>query len=312
MVISEMSSMYLREQRINKYSKSTYYSAFNSFAKWIVKNKLEFNSLARHHIVRYVDYLEDKHELSTARYYYSIIRGFYAWMHDNGYFGDICKGIRAIKVDDNIKRNPLTVSQVEKMYNVLNVDTPLNLRNTLMIELMLKYGLRRVEVHRLNIGDIRNENDEFYMYIQGKGKIKKNDKLKLTNVTSELIGVHIENLKYVSDNSPLFVSFGNRNKNNRISKDSISNVVSVVFRDLGLGDKYTAHSLRHTHAMLLITELGLTVEQVQGRLRHKSITTTQRYFIYLKKQMILDNAAVRGLDERFKIRLENSQKHIKK
>lgn len=40
------------------------------------------------------------------------------------------------------------------------------------------------------------------------------------------------------------------------------------------GFSFTMHTLRHTHATLLLGEPGITVKQVQKRLGHSSATTT--------------------------------------
>jgi len=77
-----------------------------------------------------------------------------------------------------------------------------------------------------------------------------------------------------------------RNKGQRISVDTAYRTV-LRYADL-LDIRMTPHSFRHTCATLAM-EGGATPQQVQGHLRHASVTTTMQY--YEDRQILDDNAS---------------------
>lgn len=84
---------------------------------------------------------------------------------------------------------------------------------------MITGGLRTVEVTRANIGDIRNIGESTVLFIQGKGKIEKNDYVKLPDAVEKTIRTYLSSRKDdKSDTSPLFVSGSNNNNGKRLTE----------------------------------------------------------------------------------------------
>lgn len=67
-----------------------------------------------------------------------------------------------------------------------------------------------------------------------------------------------------------------------ISTDSFKYAARVIHYDLGM--EFNFHSLRHTHATMLI-ESGVSVKAVQERLGHENIETTLQTYVHNTKQM---------------------------
>ena len=83
-----------------------------------------------------------------------------------------------------------------------------------------------------------------------------------------------------------------RNKGQRITDHTAYRTV-LRYADM-LSIKMTPHSFRHTCATLAM-EGGATPQQVQGHLRHASVTTTMQY--YEDRQILDDNASDYILNE---------------
>ena len=66
------------------------------------------------------------------------------------------------------------------------------------------------------------------------------------------------------------------------STDSFKYCSRVIHKELRLAFDY--HSLRHTHATMLI-EAGANVKDVQTRLGHSNITTTLQTYVHDTKKM---------------------------
>ena len=93
------------------------------------------------------------------------------------------------------------------------------MRDYAIIVLMITGGLRTVEVTRANIGDIRNIGESTVLFIQGKGKIEKNDYVKLPDAVEKAIRTYLSSRKDdKSDTSPLFVSSSNNNNGKRLTE----------------------------------------------------------------------------------------------
>ena len=84
-------------------------------------------------------------------------------------------------------------------------------------------------------------------------------------------------LKLRKDDSPyIFISLSNNSYGEKISRNSVEDIVKKYKNLAGITKKVTPHTLRHSFATTLITK-GADIRAVQTLLGHASITTTQIY-----------------------------------
>jgi integrase/recombinase XerC len=142
---------------------------------------------------------------------------------------------------------------------------------------MLSTGLRTIEICRANICDIRQNEGNFYLYVQGKGRFDKSESVLIAPKVYKLIQTYLKVRGKVLKNSPLFVSTSRRNKNSRLDTQTIRKMIKSNLRAIGADSPtLSAHSLRHTAATVMIQH-GEKLYNVQMVLRHKNLATTMIY-----------------------------------
>jgi integrase/recombinase XerC/integrase/recombinase XerD len=167
---------------------------------------------------------------------------------------------------------------------------------------MLRTGLRTIEVSRALVGDICFMGEQRVLKIWGKGKTEA-EKGKDYNfvVLTDKAYLPIKNYleatrKGARGGEPLFTSTSHQNQGKQLSTRTISGICKEGLRSIGLdGREYTAHSLRHTTASLLLGN-GQPLLAVQHVLRHASVNTTQRYTKQKERELRLQNAPEEALD----------------
>ncbi len=98
----------------------------------------------------------------------------------------------------------------------------------------------------------------------------------------------------VRDELPLFASLSDRNRGQRLTARSVSQIVKEGLRGIGLNSgRLTAHSLRHT-AITLSLQGGASIQEAQALGRHSSVDTT---LIYAHNINRIAHAPERKIDE---------------
>ncbi len=231
---------------------------------------------------KYKDFLMNDKEVirhsATIQKTVVCLRMFYRWCERRGYYPNISTELEGVKITPTFKRSALDVKDAVKLLELVNKrkdKSITNLRDCAIVNLIIKTGLRTIEVKRANVEDIVEKGKFTYLYVQGKGHDDKDDPIKLPASVLELINEYLE--KRGSDDPALFLNHGHFSKTKRIDAKTISVNVKHLLRTIGIDDKsYTAHSLRHTCATIALKE-GASFQQVQEVLRHKSINTTTIY-----------------------------------
>jgi site-specific recombinase XerD len=270
MKLSEIIPQFLSELDIQEQSRKMYKQAIEKFFLWVHANHLNPDKLGRADIINYKTHLHaSKLSVASIKNYLTIVHIFYQWCSLNNIHDEITLGIKPPRYDNSYKKYPLTIKQVEDLFKAMDLTTKTGKRDKAMIRLMIWNGLRRIEIGRINIGDI----DNGLIYIRGKGRIRKEESVDINDSVMDDINDYLVTRDNVSDDQPLFTNrFGNR-----ISLDMISRIVKNYLKLIGLDSKYyTCHSLRHTTATLLL-ESGTPIEDIKWILRHRSINTSLLY-----------------------------------
>ena len=291
----EIMQRFLASLDIRKSSKETYKRGLKRFLKWLI-SEVNITRPRREDILAYKDYLKTRNLSSlTLSNYLVVVRRFFEWTEGMKLYPNIAKGVKGARHSRNIRKDPLTVEQVKELLNgkETRVSTPQVKRDYAILNLLVRTGLRTIEVIRADVGDIRQESGEAVLWIQGKGCDVKDEFVLLTNETLKPINEYLETRGELNDNDALFASLSDRNKGKRLTTQSIRKMVKKHLREIGLNNKrLSAHSLRHT-AITLSLQAGATIQEAQALGRHANINTT---LIYAHNIDRISNAPEKRID----------------
>jgi len=272
----DLINSFINELDVSIKTKTSYKIAINQFVKYI-DNK-DILDITRLDILKYKEDLKAQNKSnSTISLYVFTIKRFYSWLESKEIIKDISKGIKGSKTQKGFKKDSFTLKQTKDILDCINTNTLEGKRDYAIVNLLLRTGLRTIEITRACISDIKQEGGEAILYIQGKGRESKDDFIFLTDKVLKPIYIYLEARKYKCENEPLFKSVSNRNKNNTITTNSVSRLVKNIIKKAGiLNKKLTTHSFRHT-AITFCLLAGASIQEAQVLARHKDINTTLIY-----------------------------------
>ena len=293
--LEELLQAFINSQDIKNNSRETYSKNLRHFFKWTVDNNYNLSELARPEVIRYKEelLLSNKSSLTVSAYI-TPVRKFYDWTEANKYYPNIAKSLKSPKRVQQFRKRPLTPEQCTQLLH--STETA---RDQALISLILRTGLRTIEVIRANVEDITFIGSNRVLMIQGKGRDTKDTFVVLTDKTLKAIDNYLKTRPGAAPQEPLFISTSNNNKGERLTTKTISTTCKKYLRKIGLDSKeFTAHSLRHT-TIVNIRRAGGTLEQAQATARHSTPATTQIYDHYFREEERLKNSGEALLDSIF-------------
>lgn len=173
--------------------------------------------------------------------------------------------------------DPLTLPQVKELLSSIERASVLGQRDYALINLLIRTGLRTIEVIQADREDIRQQGGEALLFIRGKGRDEKDEFAVLTPETLKPIHEYMTARGNGKKDAPLFESQSDRNRGGRLTTRTLRNIIKGRLRTIGIdSDRLSAHSLRHT-SITLALQAGATVQEAQALARHANINTTLIY-----------------------------------
>jgi len=284
-------------QDVKPSSRGLYARTLKLFFEWVENTGRRLDSMTREDILRYKEELLEKglSSLSVGSYITSV-RKFYEWTEGEKVYPNIAKGVKSPHRKQTFKKQHLTETASK---DLLHYFEEKSLRDFAIVNLCLRTGLRTIEVVRANIGDITFKGGQRVLLVWGKGRDERDEFVVLTPKSWEPIKRYLETRKGAKAGEPLFVSDSRQNKGERLTTRTISGICKEGLKAIGLdGREFTAHSLRHTTAVTILTQGG-SLTDAQSVLRHASPTTTQIYTESIKEELRLKNSPESRLDNAF-------------
>ena len=285
---------FLSECDIRTNSKNVYRRGLSFFFRWVESTGRTISNLTRADIIAFKDSLLQSHSNLTIAGYMVALRRFYEWAEGNKLYPNIARGIKSPKRKNAYLKEHLRENQIHDLLRYYEG----NLRDYAIVNLLLRTGLRTIEVVRANVEDVTYKGGQRILRVWGKGRDERDAFVVLTDKAYQPIKEYLDTRGSTTLKEPLFVSASNRNLRGRLTTRTISKICKEGLCAIGLdAHEYTAHSLRHTTAVMLLKSGSLA--DVQSVLRHASPATSQIYTKSIEEELRLANPSEMKLDTAF-------------
>lgn len=251
----------------------SYKRDLNKLNKFLAERGIcEVSKVTREDLSSYVLYLEENQfAAATISRNIASIKAFYHFMNKEGLVSeDISESLKAPKIEKKIPEI-LSTDEVIRLLEQPNGDTPKEIRDKAMLELLYATGIRVTELISLKISDI-NLQMGFLVCKEGSkeriipfGKEAKNALLRY------LDGVR-EGMVEDKQSEILFANCSGK----PMSRQGFWKLIKHYANKAGIEEDITPHTLRHSFAAHLV-ENGADLRSVQEMLGHSDISTTQVY-----------------------------------
>ena len=273
--LQDIVDRFIDAQDVKPSSRNLYRRTLKQYLLWVEQNGYQMAEIDRRHVLQYKEQLlaDGKSSLTVGSYITSV-RRFYEWLEAHKIYLNVAKGIKTPKRKQQFKKQPLRPDQATAMLD--NEQQTHSSRDYALINLLVRTGLRTIEVSRANVEDITYIGGQRVLMIKGKGRDEKDNFVVLTDKAYKPLEQYLLE-RMAAATEPLFTSTSNRSTGGRLSTRTISHIAKDALQGIGLDSRaYTAHSLRHTAAVNIL-RAGGSLEMVQLTLRHANPATTQIY-----------------------------------
>lgn len=254
------------------YSKKTfenYNRDLNKFFKFLNDYKIKDIKKITKETIRLYFLKQKNNNISnrTLGRYYSSLNSFFIYSIEHEYI-DV-NPLKFIDYPKYTKKIPEYIydSQLEKLLNEkTSENVEIELRNKLIIHLLLDTGVRVSELVNIKVHDIDVE--ERIIKVFGKGS--KERFVFFTSKTKELLINYLIKRKEKAITDNLLINY----KGEKLTERSVQKIIKLVGEKIGLD--IHPHLLRHTFATDLLNK-GADIRMIQELLGHENLDTTQIY-----------------------------------
>lgn len=254
------------------YSKKTfenYNRDLNKFFKFLNDYKIKDIKKITKETVRLYFLKQKNNNISnrTLGRYYSSLNSFFLYSIEHEYIG--VNPLKFIDYPKYTKKIPEYIYdyQLEKLLNEkTSENVEIELRNKLIIHLLLDTGVRVSELVNIKVHDIDVE--ERIIKVFGKGS--KERFVFFTSKTKELLINYFIKRKEKAITDNLLINY----KGEKLTERSVQKIIKLVGEKIGLD--IHPHLLRHTFATDLLNK-GADIRMIQELLGHENLDTTQIY-----------------------------------
>ena len=204
----------------------------------------------------------------------STLRSFFRWMFKSKYMAyNPASDIELPKLEDRLPRDILTASEVELVFQQVDLSSRLGLRDRAILEVLYSTGMRRQELCRLKCVDLDFARGTVLVR-HGKGK--KDRVIPIGERALAWVEKYLNELRFKlvdePDNGILFLNrYGDG-----LGVNGLGLIVTRYIRAAKLNKSGSCHLLRHSMATLML-EGGADIRYIQQMLGHSKLNTTQVY-----------------------------------
>ena len=231
----------------------------------------------------------------------SVCRQFFAEALDRGMIDtNPAARLRGFSVSQDSKTLGLSRTQAKDLLDGIETQTLLGLRDKAMLSLMIRTGLRRMDIIGATIGKLGQRDGHTVLTMISKGNKERTVKVPVEVARHlEAWRAGVTAFREETPSTPLFcglVKTGRKERalynvyktgQNPLSEKAIWKIVERRVKGAGIGGNITPHSTRHTFITLAL-DGGAPLHKVQVAAGHADPRTTERY--WRTKENLDDNA----------------------
>jgi integrase/recombinase XerC len=281
----------------------------NSFIEYlqIEKNYSKYTIVCyEQDIAFFIEFLKEEGIEGLQDVTYSDVRIFLTKLYEKGYSKrSIARKISSLRSfyrfmlrEETVKENPFSLvslpkkehrnpnflyeEEVEKLFGVSDLSTPLGQRDYAILELMYATGIRVSECAKIHLPDI----DFSFRTILIHGKGKKQRYVPFGSYAKNALQMYIEDgraellKKSSSDTKALFLN----HRGGPLTTRGIRLIIDRLIKNAAETIRISPHVLRHTFATHMLNE-GADLRTVQELLGHEHLSTTQIYTHVTKERL---------------------------
>ncbi len=257
------------------YTIKNYELDLNDYISFCKKNNINIYKATYFDIKNYLVKLYEKdYKKTSISRRISALRSFYSYLYDEE---KVDKNIfKYISIPKKEKKLPkyITNDEIDTIFNIPDLNSPIGVRNRLILELLYGSGIRVGELCNIKLKDI-NMNDKT-IRIFGKGK-----KMRIAyygSKCSEILDLYINEYRNILLNNKTneYLIVGAYKKDKPLTTRMIEIIINDIIEASAIKKNISPHTLRHTFATHLLNE-GCDILIVKELLGHSSLDTTGIY-----------------------------------
>lgn len=283
------------EKNSSPYTIEHYEKDINDFTSFLKQQAIEGFAAVSYVLVRHylVSLHEKKYARNTVARKISSMRSFYRFLNREKVVEQNPFAMASLPKKAKMLPQFLYEKELEKLFNVSDISTPIGQRNQAILELLYGTGIRVSECCKLQLKDL----DLFVEAALVRGKGKKERYVPIGSFAKEALERYInEGRKLLLEKTEnksncLFLNY----KGEPLSARSVRNILNKIIEDSSLNIHISPHVLRHTFATHMLNE-GADLRAVQELLGHSQLSSTQVYTHVTKDHLkkIYNNAHPRA------------------
>ena len=201
----------------------------------------------------------------------SALRGFYKFLANEGVIqNNVFSLMSGLKKEKKLPRY-FEYNELEELFNVSDLKTPLGQRDRLILEMLYGTGVRVGELVAIKVSDI--DLGSRTILILGKGN--KERRVTYGEYCDEILKLYLnDGYQKLNIKNTLYLFLNSRGE--VITERGVRYVLDQIIKNTSLNKSISPHVLRHSFATHLLNE-GCDLLTVQKLLGHESISATQIY-----------------------------------
>lgn len=220
----------------------------------------------------YILYLEkSKFSAATISRNIASLKAFYHYMYKEGLvFEDAAEALHAPKIE---KKMPeiLSTEEVVRLLEQPSGDSPKEIRDKAMLELLYATGIRVTELINLKVDDVNLQMGYLMCRDGGRERV-----IPFGNEAKSALLRYLEGTRASMISDPASVYLFANCSGQPMSRQGFWKLIKFYAKKAGIVADITPHTLRHSFAAHLV-ENGADLRSVQEMLGHSDISTTQIY-----------------------------------